>query len=55
MLCKSSFKVVRDTVCEEADRDSVSLKFSPTDYAKQDMAVPSLHVNCRCYLSPKNL
>jgi len=45
----------RDDVCEYADNDSVRLKLSPTEYAKQDMAVPSLHVNCRCYLSPKNL
>jgi len=44
----------RDDVCEYADNDSVRLKLSPTEYAKQDMAVPSLHVNCRCYLSPQN-
>jgi len=44
----------RDDVCEYADNDSVRLKLSPTEYAKQDMAVPSLHVFCRCYLSPQN-
>jgi len=44
----------RDDVCEYADNDSVRLKLSPGEYAKQDMAVPSLHVFCRCYLSPQN-
>jgi len=44
----------RDDVCEYADNDSVRLKLKPSEYAKQDMAVPSLHVNCRCYLSPQN-
>jgi len=40
----------RDTVCEEADRESVDKKLKPTEYARQDMAVPSLHPNCRCTL-----
>ena len=44
----------RDDVCEYADNDSVRLKLKPSEYAKQDMAVPSLHVSCRCFLSPQN-
>jgi len=43
-----------DDVCEHAELDSVQLKLKPSEYAKENMPIPSLHVFCRCYLKAMN-
>ena len=39
-----------DDVCEQAELESIQLKLKPTEYKEQRLAIPSLHVSCRCYI-----
>jgi len=43
-----------DDVCSKAEARSIKQELTPSEYARQGEAIPSLHWGCRCYLKPMN-